>query len=87
MSTMLDDNLGRIFTSSPGILVHLRLLRALSTVRWLQSEEGKVHCAADVSLPRGVGKLFVLTQCQSLPRILLSAHLRMFLKDIGGHLF
>ena len=60
MSTMLDDNLGRIFTSTPGLLVHLGLLRALSTVRWLQPEEGKVRWATDVSFPRGDGKLFVL---------------------------
>ena len=65
MSAMLDNNLERIVASSPGLQVHLRLLRALSTVKWLQSEEGKVHCAADVSIPRGDGKLFALTKCQS----------------------
>jgi len=59
MSTMLDDYHGTKYPSSAGLLVHLELLWALSTARRLQPEEGKVHCAADVGLPRGDGKLFV----------------------------
>ena len=52
MSTILDGYLGRIFTNLSGPLEHLSLLQALSAVKWLQSEKGKVRYAADVSLPR-----------------------------------
>ena len=55
MSAMLDDDLGKIFASSPGLLVHLGLIFALSTARWLQSKEGKEYCAADVGFPRPKG--------------------------------
>ena len=56
---MLDDYPGMIFTSSSGLLDQLELLWALSTARRLTPEEGKVHCAVDVSLPRGDEMLFV----------------------------
>jgi len=77
MSAMVDDNLGKIFTSFPRLLVHLKLLWALFTARLLEPEEGKVHMGADVSFPRADGTLFVLTRFWSLPRYNASSHLRI----------
>ena len=87
MSKMINGGSGTFYSSVAGLLVYLELACALQAPGIVQPEEGKVILGADVSFPKGDGKLFVLTQCWSLPRFNASAHLRIFWKDIGGHLF
>ena len=50
----------------------------------VQPEEGKVILGADVSFPKGDGKIFALTQCWSSSGFNASAHLRMYWEDLGG---
>ena len=69
-----------------GLLVYLKLSCALQAPRTVQPEEEEVIWGADVSFQREDGKLFLSPKCRSLPRVNASAHLRMFWKDLGGHL-
>ena len=78
MSKMIYG-ISRTFSSSvTGILLYLKLVWALETPSIVQPEEVKVIGAADLSFPRGDGKLPVLAKCQSLLRIYGSEHLWMF---------
>ena len=57
-----------VFLYTWSLLVHFRR-RASCNLR-----KGKSFGGANVSYPRGDGKLFVLTQCWSLPRFNASEH-------------
>ena len=83
MSKMINGGSGTFSSSVAGLLVYLELACALQAPGIVQPEEGKVILGADVSFPKGDGKLFVLTQCWSLSRFNASAHLRMFWEDLG----
>ena len=87
MSKMINGGSGTSSSSVAGLLVYFELACALHAPGIVQHEEGKVVWGADVGFPREDEKLFVLTQCWSLPRFNASVHLRIFWKDIGGHLF
>jgi len=59
---MINGSSGTLFSSVTGLLVYLQLARALQVPRIVQPEEGEVNLGADVSFPRGDGKLIVLAQ-------------------------
>ena len=84
MSKIINGGSGTFSSSVAGLLVYLELACALQAPGIVQPKEGKVILGADVSFPRGDGKLFVLTQCWSLPRFNASAHLRIFLERYRG---
>ena len=80
---MINGSSVTLSSSVADLLVYLKLARALQVPSIVQPEERRANMGADVSFPRGDGKLFILTQCWSLSRFNTPAHLKVLWEYLG----